>query len=109
MDKNNPDLYPFVPYDPEASDAKRIAWLEERIEDLQFRDRFCSNALENMSEWAHEIGRSCPMVSERTDRVKSLASYWRWVMCEDCMADVPDKIERCLQAVIAGLVFGNGY
>ena len=102
--------WPWAPYDPAAPLEARVEYLEARINDLLFEEQFHDRFLECCSEMLYEMGSSVPMEfigrdGRPHDRVKSLASYWRWVLWEDCMADVPTQVERVFQAVLAGLVW----
>lgn len=108
----NEKLYPWAPYDPTASDADRIAWLEDRLEHERFEAQFHDRWMDRLAEAVHEIARNLPTPPEWltpghawNDRKATLAGFWRWAMWEDCMADVPQQVERCLQALVAGAAF----
>lgn len=102
----NEKLYPWSPYNPQAPDAERIAWLEDRLEHERFEAQFHDQWMNGLAEATHEIARSltCEPAS-RLGYPATLATYWRWAMWEDCMADVPQQVERCLQALVAGAAF----
>lgn len=114
------DLTVGIECDPEkrkaAFDAIRngsatpelIRAVEAAFESVHNEERWHSHVLDEQAEWVHEISRSLPAPEGATDRsTGSMARYWRWSMWEDCMADVPSQVERCLQA-LCGAQFDAG-
>lgn len=106
----NKKFYPWAPFDPEASLEDQVAYLKNKNNLLEFENKFLDDFLSNCDGWVYEIARSLPAPEpERqafNSRVTSMATYWRWQLWEDCMADVPNQVERCLQALV-GSAFDN--
>ena len=75
--------------------------LEDGYEDAWFEGRWVDGFLEESADWTHEIARSTPAPAGSGGRAAgSMSQYWRWALFEDCMADVPSQVERCLQALV---------
>ena len=81
---------------------KLIEALEKGYEDAWFEGRWTDGFLEASGEMVHEIARSMPAPMGISGRGgTNMARYWRWALMEDCMANVPDQVERCMQALCA--------
>ncbi len=81
---------------------KVIGALEKGYEDAWFEGRWTDGFLEASGEMVHEIARSMPAPMGVSGRGgTSMARYWRWALMEDCMANVPDQVERCMMALCA--------
>lgn len=108
MNARDETLWPWAPYDPAAPLEQRVKYLEARCRDYAFEEQFYERFLNNVAEMTHEIAASIPVEmlgEEPRARVKTLAGYWRWVLWEDCMANVPDQVERVFHALLAGAVW----
>lgn len=92
--------------DPVA--VKTLADLEKGYTDLSWEYRFLDRFLEQAGDWVYEISSSTPAPEGATGRSsESMAKYWRWTLFEDCMGNVPDQVERTLQALV-GTAFDAG-
>lgn len=92
--------------DPVAT--KLLADLEKGYTDLSHEYGFLDRFLEQAGDWVYEISSSTPAPEDATDRsAGSMARYWRWTLFEDCMANVPDQVERVMQAMV-GTAFDAG-
>ena len=94
-------LYPDVPYDPQASDKERIAWLESRYHRLESEQRMYNNMMDRLDELISEISTTTECTpTARSGRPATLATYWRGAMWMDCYADIPDQIEYLFQGLV---------
>jgi len=92
--------------DPVA--VKTLADLEKGYTDLSHEYAFLDRFLEQAGDWVYEISSSTPAPDDATHRsAGSMAKYWRWTLWEDCMANVPDQVERVMQALV-GAAFDAG-
>ncbi len=93
--------YPWAPYDDQADDKTRIAWLEDRLEYLRREADWHDTWLERLDEQIHEISSTTPVSpAPRRCSPATLSTYWRWTLLMDCMADVPSQMELCLQGLV---------
>lgn len=77
--------------------------LEKGYEDSWYEQLWRDNFLEACAEMTHDIARSLPAPGDvflNTRAAGNMARYWRWALFEDCMADVPDQVERVMQALV---------
>lgn len=101
MIDRNEKLWPWSPYDASAPDADRIAWLESRRESYEHEAWFHDRWMDALAQSVHEISRSIPLEPPaRAGRPATVATFWRWKLWQDCMADVPEQVDMCLNALV---------